>query len=353
MELRRLRRLRPTSLSVPAVSLFLTRRNDMRENPFIPIYRACNNGTNEEKYARILSGEVRLPRYMDVELTNLCNFRCRFCPTGTGAMRRTRGHMPDEVADALVENVARFRIPGVRFIRWGEPTMHPKYIDIMARVKEAGAAVHINTNGSLLDEGQIRRLLDMDLDSIKFSFQGADKGTYNEMRAGGDYGRLLVIVRLMYELRGDRPRPWIQISTTLTGESAEQVESFKRDVAPWCDYYNIGYTQLNHLDVDAMSVSPEERERIRELQRHETLHHVYRPVCGEAFDKLSLNWNGDATLCCSDYDNFLVIGNILDMDIEHLFNSRAADAYRQIIAKRQYGRIACCSTCYETVPLQR
>lgn len=104
---------------------------------------------------------------------------------------------------------------------------------------------------------------------------------------------------------------YIQISTTLTAETAEQVESFKKDVGSYCDYYNIGFTKLNHLDVSAMKVSEEEREKIRALQENERIHRVYRPSCPEAFDKLSVNWNGDVTLCCQDYDNFMIAGNIL------------------------------------------
>ena len=324
-----------------------------RENPFVPIYRLCNNGDNAEKYAKIRSGEVTLPRYLDVELTNHCNFRCRFCPTGTKSMNRTRGYMPEAVADALVENVAKYRIPGVRFIRWGEPTLHPKFIEIIRRTKSTGALVHFNTNGSQLDENMIEALLDAGLDSIKFSFQGADEGTYNEMREGGDYERLLGIVRTMYELRGSRPSPYIQISTTLTAETAEQVESFKRDVGAYCDYYNIGFTKLNHLDVSAMNVSDEEKAKILALQENERVNHVYRSFCPEAFDKLSVNWNGDVTLCCQDYDNFMIVGNILDMDIEEIFTSHAANFYRNIIVRKQYGQIRCCAFCYETVPLQK
>lgn len=97
-------------------------------------------------------------------------------------MQRMKGKMPDNVVEALVENVHRFKIAGVRFIRWGEPTLHPKYIEIMDKVKRAGALIHINTNGSLMDENQMQALMDIHLDSIKFSFQGADEGTYNEMR---------------------------------------------------------------------------------------------------------------------------------------------------------------------------
>ncbi len=323
-----------------------------RINKFVKMYKECNQGTNQEKHQLIKQGKLTLPRYLDVELTNLCNFRCRFCPTGTKSIQRLKGNMPEAVADALVENIRKFHIPGVRFIRWGEPTMHPKYLEIMKRVKEAGAAIHINTNGALLDEAQIKQLIEMETDSIKFSFQGADEGTYNEMREGGDYAHLLDVIKQMYHLRGSRSYPYIQISTTLTGETAEQIENFKQDVGDYCDYYNIGYTMLHHLNVDNMKIDEKEKEKIRKLQQQEKMKHVYLEVCSEAFDKLSVNWNGDVTLCCSDYDNFLVVGNILDMDLKQLFNSKAADQYRDMIARHEYGRVKCCSTCYEVIPLQ-
>lgn len=266
-------------------------------------------------------------------------------------MQRMKGYMPDNVVEALAENVRRFKIAGVRFIRWGEPTLHPKYIEIMSKIKQAGALIHINTNGSLMDENQMHALMNIHLDSIKFSFQGADEGTYNEMREGGDYLKLLNTIRKFYEIRGERDYPYIQISTTLTAESADQIENFKIDVQDYCDYYNIGHTKLNHLNVESMKISDDEKVKIRELQKHETISRKYREVCCEAFDKLSVNWNGDITLCCSDYDNFMIVGNILDNDIKQIFNCNAAKIYREAIMKKQYGKIKCCSDCYETVPL--
>lgn len=49
----------------------------------------------------------------------------------------------------------------------------------------------------------------------------------------------------------------------------------------------------------------------------------------------------------------MLIGNILDMDLKQLFNSKAADRYRQIVAKKEYGKIACCSTCYSYIPMNK
>lgn len=324
-----------------------------RINSFVNIYKKCNNGNNKEKFDLIRCGKVSLPRYIDVELTNFCNFRCCFCPTGTKSMRRIKGFMSDVVIEALLSNIEKYNIAGVRFSQWGEPTMHPKYMEIIKKVKDIGAAVHINTNGSYLDEAQIKKLIDIRLDSIKFSFQGADEGTYNEMREGGDYNHLLDIVKQMYQLRGDKPYPYIQISTTLTGETIEQINNFKHDIESYCDYYNIGYTKLNHLNVADMKIDEKEKEKIRQLQQREKIQHVYSEVCPEAFDKLSVSWNGNVTLCCRDYDGYLVIGNILDLDIKQLFNSNAANQYREIIAEKQYARIKCCSDCYQTVPLHK
>ena len=106
----------------------------------------------------------------------------------------------------------------------------------------------------MLDEEKIKQLLDIHLDSIKFSFQGADEETYNEMRNGGDYMRLLDTIRLFSRMRGDMDYPYIQISTTLTDESDEQLDSFKRDVSDYCDSYNIGYTLLDHIDENKMNI---------------------------------------------------------------------------------------------------
>ncbi len=323
----------------------------MRKNPFVPIYRATNRGNNRQKYERLLQNEEALPEYLDVELSNLCNYNCRFCPTGTGVMKRMKGMMSDIVADAIADNVRKYHIKAVRFIRWGEPTIHPEYISIIRKIKNAGALTHINTNGSLLSEDAIRELLDIHLDSIKFSFQGADEGTYNEMRQGGDYHRLLSIIKKFYEMRGDREYPYIQISTTLTNESEEQVQSFVSDIENYCDYYNIGYTMLRHLNVDAMNISSVEKEKVRRLKEREAnLERI--PVCSEAFDKASINWNGDVTLCCADYDNFMIVGNIMDNDLVKIYNSNAAKVYREVIANMQYDKIECCRNCYETVPFE-
>ena len=100
-----------------------------RTNPFEMIYKQCNSTTNYEKYIKHYNVAVDVPAYLDVELTNCCNIRCNMCPVGSGTMKRPKGFMSEEVFTRIVENIKKYPIQGIRFIRWGEPMLHPNFFD--------------------------------------------------------------------------------------------------------------------------------------------------------------------------------------------------------------------------------
>lgn len=146
----------------------------------------------------------------------------------------------------------------MRLIRWGEPTLHPEFLTILQKLKDTGKAVHFNTNGTLLNRDNIKGIIDMGIDSVKFSFQGVDKASYEEMRYGSSWDKLIENIQLMNELRGNLEKPYIQISTTTTSETDEQIDDFKKEISPLCDYINVGRTKLCHLDIERMRI-PDER----------------------------------------------------------------------------------------------
>ena len=105
---------------------------------------------------------------------------------------------------------------------------------------------------------------------------------------------------------------------------------------------------LSHLDIDNMDVSDEEKARILEIRKREEKHQFYE-VCNEAFDKLSVNWNGDVTLCCTDYDNFMLVGSVMDESLDEIFTGEKARRYRNLIVNEQHRGIRCCGICYKVI----
>ncbi|WP_028587881.1 radical SAM/SPASM domain-containing protein [Desulfocurvus vexinensis] len=312
-----------------------------RRNPFQDAYDLCNRQDARAKRRDL----PPVPRYMDVELTNCCNFSCFFCPTGTGQQRRKTGAMPEEVFVRLLEQAGRHAMP-LRFIRWGEPTLHPRWVEYLRRAKQAGLLVHLTTNGSRLDEAAMQALVDMGLDSIKFSFQGVDEAGYREMRGRNFFEDLLARVARLHALRGDAPGPYIHVSTTVTAEGAPAIAAFRERVRPVSDSHQVGRTVLEHIDPDKVALDEQGRETLRRLKAAESVVKVH-PVCFQVFDVLSVNWDGKVSACCRDYDEFMIVGDLLREDLAAIWTGRRMEAYRDILADMGHDRLPLCRTCYD------
>lgn len=291
-------------------------------------------------------------KYIDLEITNHCNLGCYMCPVGTRAMKRQRGFMSMELVEKLCDELKGSTIGGVRLIRWGEPTMHPQFLEILRKLKETGKAVHFNTNGTLLDLEMIQKIVDLEIDSVKFSFQGVDKDSYEEMRYGSSWDKLLKNIRLMNELRGERDKPYIQISTTTTVETKERIDAFTAQMSPWCDYANVGRTELSHLNVEEMQISEERKQEFRRLQKNENMLKRHLPGCPEVFDKLSIDWDGKVSACCGDYDNELVIGDFKNETLREIFCGERVQTIREMLSREDYDKLPLCRDCYQYIELR-
>lgn len=242
-------------------------------------------------------------------------------------------------------------IQGIRLIRWGEPTLHPQFIDIIKKFKDTGKKVHFNTNGILLTQEQMKKIVEYGIDSIKFSFQGVNRHTYEEMRYGSSWDKIMGNVRMFYDIRGVKEAPYISISTTTTYEADEQIELFKKEMEPYCDSCSVGRTKLSHLEVEKMGLSEESKREFLQLLQKETLEKVHLHSCPEVFSKLSINWDGTVTACMQDYDNFMIIGNIWNNTLTEIFHCEQMEKIRESILLERYDEMEPCKNCFEYIKL--
>lgn len=322
-----------------------------RINPFVELYKQCNASSNAERYHTLNADSAALPLYLDVELTNYCNLHCNMCPVGMGEMKRSKGFMNDDVFERVLDNIKRYHIRGVRFIRWGEPTLHPRFLDYAERLKKIGVLVHFNTNGLLLDDDMMEKIVDIGIDSVKFSFQGIDDLTYGEMRKGGSYSQLLDTIKTMHNIRGGGII-YISITTSTTYESDEEIMRFKEEVRPYCDEVTVGRTKMQHVDIEQMELS-KERKKIYENYIKEDKGNMRRmSVCPEIWNKLSINWDGSVSACCQDYDDMMLVGNIMETDLQAIFMGEQEKYYREILKNSAYDKLRLCQNCYEYIALK-
>lgn len=309
----------------------------MNVNPFTEIYNELNAPHEDEHY-------FSYPICIDVELTNYCNLRCMMCPTGIGASVRDKGFMSDSVYYKLLRDISGHRT-GLRFIRWGEPTLHPKMCEYIAAAKSDGHLCHMNTNGITLTGGMIEELLRSGLDSIKFSFQGVDEGSYEQMRQGGSFSTLVSNIEKLHGLRVGG-KPYIYITTTIVEGDEAKIPGFIKMISGFCDSMNVGYTMFDHLDIGNSGLDEAQKALFSELQQRQNKNKQRVQHCAEVFGKLSVDWDGKVTACCTDYDCEMYVGDINTDTVQSIFNNDNINRYRDAIRNKLFDTIPKCHTCY-------
>ncbi|NPV27613.1 MAG: hypothetical protein HPY81_09305 [Firmicutes bacterium] len=185
------------------------------------------------------------------------------------------------------------------------------------------------------------------MDSIIFSFQGATKEQYEIMRNNSKYNVLVDNILKLIDTRGKLKKPYVHISTTLTDETEEEVKNFVDYWVGIVDSVGIGKTNLSRLNFHLIK-SLDVAKRLFELKEKETIRKIYRE-CTEVYQKLSVDWDGKVSCCCSDYDNFLTVGDANEQTLYEIWNnSPDLRLYRELLDKYKHRSLALCCTCYHT-----
>lgn len=159
-----------------------------------------------EKLARV--ARVRsFPYVALLDVTNLCQLRCPYCPTGArrdaGRQQRT---MPLSVVDHLLEEVGDYLIC-VGLFNWGEPFLHPRLADIVDRLHSRRIFTHLSTNLSLDKKSALEDVCRAGLDYLVVSTSGASQKIHEQYHRNSQLQVLVDNVRAIAELKRRRHQP--------------------------------------------------------------------------------------------------------------------------------------------------
>ncbi len=168
------------------------------------------------KWVRGRRPPLRTFEAFQIEVTTRCVLRCAMCPRTALADAWQEMDLPWETFQGIARAFPLTQ--HVHLQGWGEPLLHPRLFDMIARAKAAGCRAGLTTNGMKLDRDTGRRLLDLNLDLIAVSIAGATAGTHESIRVGSDFRWILENVRGLLSLRREqgRDRPKVEFSFLMT-----------------------------------------------------------------------------------------------------------------------------------------
>jgi organic radical activating enzyme len=179
-----------------------------------------------EKWRR--SARVRsYPYVATLDVTNSCNLRCPFCPTG--AKRDAGRHermMPLSAIDDILYEIGSYLI-SVNLFNWGEPFVNPQIGEIVERIHARRIFTQISSNLSVSRQSAILDTVRGGLDYLMVSTSGATQNTYSKYHRRGRLAALLDNIRAVTELKKKlRIRaPVVELKYLMFRHNAHEVEA--------------------------------------------------------------------------------------------------------------------------------
>ena len=247
-------------------------------------------------------------RKIYVEISNLCNLRCAFCP-GTC---RTPGRMTPEQFAALLPKLRPYT-DYLYFHIMGEPLCHPQLQEFLSLAGEAGFRVILTTNGTLLARQQELLLAAPALHKVNISlhaFEANDLAVpFSEylqdcFRFGkGAEGNKLTVYRLWNRGGAD----------ARNAEILAAMEAYFPK--PWMDEGR-GIRIGNRVFLEYG-----EKFDWPDLQAPEGSGKVF---CYGLRDQLGVLCDGTVVPCCLDHEGDLALGNLFRQEMDEILDSPRA-----------------------------
>lgn len=237
-------------------------------------------------------GRTPLPSWIDLNLTELCNRACVFCPRVDPELYPNQAlHMGLELVRKITRDLRELDYRGaVVLCGYGEPMLHPRFVEVVDILAHNDWRLELVTNGDRLTVETLQRIREQ-IDCIVVSmYDGPDQVAHFEE-----------VFR-----RGD-PAGW----------------NLQRDGL----YETYVLRDRWHTVADAFGLKLTNRAGTVAVGDQDAIPAPGRP-CNYLAYQMTVDWNGDVLLCPQDWHKKVKFGNLAQQSIMEVWTGRQMSARR-------------------------
>ena len=311
---------------------------------FSPEYHYKKNGANRIK--KIGNDNVpkmklnAIPKIV-IEASNTCNLNCSMCRTLES--KRPKGEMSLELFKYILKIKKKFKQNGFVMHTVGEPFMYSYFKDVLKLCSENNMYLWITTNGILLDKQMpaIKKYPSA-IRHMAFSIDGATEGTYESIRKGANFEKLLENLDIIKDYHHkSKARFSLSLQACLSKENFNQIPLFYKIFMKYFGIENMRFGFLSSLSAEHENNPYYEDTKI-DLQ---ALYKRNYP-CKLLWCQTHVLRDGRISACCRDYNGELVVGDIKKESILDIWNGNPYNRLREKHLKGEIDDLPLCRDCY-------
>lgn len=282
------------------------------------------------------------PSQIIVDATEVCNLACIHCPHPEfkKSEHYNARYLSVELHAKMVDEVREYGRGSTKYIRYtsnGEPLVHSKIYDMLDYgVKHSGVLVALTTNGTIMNEKRIEKLLASGLHLIDISIDAFTDETYAKIRVNGRLEITRKNVLALLSIRNQvNAKTKIVVSFVEQPDNSAEIASFKNF---WEDA-GADNVVIRRLHSAAGGV-----EKIANIMRETQSAEIRRP-CLYPWERILLNPRGELAFCPQDWMHGSVIGDYNKTTIREAWQGEFYRNLREAHLKNTFLNHTFCGNC--------
>lgn len=273
-----------------------------------------------------------------IETTNACNLNCLTCQTKLS--KRPIGYMELGLFEKIIKQCKDIGVKNVALHTVGEPFMHKELGEHLRIAHENKVGVSLSTNGQILTPELIESLIKYPPRQIRYSVDGATRLTYEKIRRGGSFERLIDNMETLHDaVSHNGVKLPMKVGAIILEDNIPELLLFFNRFGKYIhSIADIAFKMPNNLSAD------ETKEYFGDFGT--TIMH--RVPCDLLWSSFSVLYDGRVSACCRDYNGELIVGNIGEQSLAEIWKGAKYNQLREKHLSGDASDVPLCHNCYSS-----
>jgi len=275
-----------------------------------------------------LRKNTNFPLYLLIEPTSVCNLKCPMCfqVDETFTTKSNMGMMDIDLFKSIIDQAVEGGTTALTLASRGEPTLHPKFLEMIKYASNKFLEIKINTNGTRFNENIAKTILECEISEVVFSIDDSQKDRYEKIRVGANFEKVLENVKIFANLRDITPN---KTFTRISGVKLNNSQDWQEMVTVWGKYVDqIGW------------VASEER-----WDTYNNSLKSNQEPCENLWERMYVWHDGTVNPCDVDYKSVLSPGHISKGRISEIWGGQNYMKLRNLHLEGERSKLLPCDRC--------
>jgi radical SAM protein with 4Fe4S-binding SPASM domain len=239
--------------------------------------------------------------------------------------------MDFELYKKVIDEGTSKGVKAVKLQSRGESMLYPKIIEAIRYARQKGILdIHLTTNGTIMPKEKWGDILSSGLNTLNFSIDANHRDSFNELHGEGAYDKVIDNLEefLIFRKKFYDDKPVIKVQTASSPDKPDPY--IEKQVARIHGY-------VDKSIVSSMFVLFGDKAR-RSSNKNSKL-------CAWLWQRMVINYDGKVTICCRDYNCNFIVGDIMKMTLEEIWQGQEYSRIRDIHSKGLRKSMPICAIC--------